>query len=96
MSSPALYSARRATVQDLTDRLIAAREEVSRAQQAANEATRVAKADYLAVVAEARAEGLSLAQLAAILGVTRARAQQLVNEAKVGKILDKFGRDELG
>ena len=70
---------------DLTRRLIAAREEVARVQQAANQATRAAKADYLTVIAEARAKGLSLAQLAAALSVTRARAQQLVNEAKAAE-----------
>jgi len=81
MSSPTLYTVYMEELEGLTARLLSAREDVARAQQAANAATREAKADYLAVVAEARAQGVSLAQLATILGVTRARAQQLANEA---------------
>ena len=81
MSSPTLYSVDMDEIEGLTARLLSAREDVARVQQAANAATREAKAGYLAVVAEARAQGVSLAQLATILGVTRARAQQLANEA---------------
>ena len=67
---------------DLTRRLITAREQVIRAQRVADEAIRPLRADYLALIAEARSEGFSHAQIAAVLGVTRARAQQLANEAK--------------
>jgi predicted transcriptional regulator len=41
-----------------------------------------AKVELLAVIAEARAQGVSLGQLATILSVSRARAQELANEAK--------------
>jgi DNA-directed RNA polymerase specialized sigma24 family protein len=67
---------------DLTRRLITAREEVTQAQRAADEAIQPLRAACLALIAEARTEGLSHAQIAAILGVTRARAQQLANKAQ--------------
>lgn len=62
--------------------IVEARDEVARVHQHANEITKAAKDRYLAVIAQARAQGLSHAQIAGILGVTRARAQQLANEAK--------------
>jgi predicted transcriptional regulator len=41
-----------------------------------------AKVELLAVVAEARAQGMSHGQLATVLGVSRARAQELARESK--------------